>query len=102
MFILEAFIHLLPGLPLMNLQGGRSFSHAGEAQPFLLEESAAAWRGGVELAEASEAGGRARWRARALGVLTASGWPLAQMAGRGLRPFCPSPRPLCLSLRVWS
>lgn len=36
----------------MNLQGGRSFSHAGEAQPFLLEESAAAWRGGVELAEA--------------------------------------------------
>ena len=36
----------------MNLQGVRSFSHAGEAQPFLPEQSAAAWRGGVELAEA--------------------------------------------------
>lgn len=51
-FILEAFIHLLPGLPLMNLHGGQSVSHTGEAQPFLLEESAAVWRGGVELAEA--------------------------------------------------
>ena len=46
MFILEALIHLLPGLPLTHLQGGQE-PHTGEAQPFLPEASASAWRGEV-------------------------------------------------------
>lgn len=47
----------------------------------------------MELAEAPEAGGRARRGTRALDVLTASGWPLARVAGLGVGPFCPSPGP---------
>lgn len=46
----------------------------------------------MEPAEAPEASGRACRVTRALDVLTASGWPLTQVAGFG---------PLCLSLRVW-
>ena len=49
----------------------------------------------MEPAEAPEAGGRALRVTKALDVLTASGWPLTQVAGLAVGP-------LCLSLRVWS
>ena len=60
----------------------------------------------MEPAEAPEAGGRALWVTRALDVLTASGWPLTQVAGLAVGPsvFPSESGPHCVyrcPLRLW-